>query len=169
MDKLPEQISADPTLGGPGAVDAPPSDSTPPGEGRFFWSRKSPAAPRQRGIDLRRDYEEIVRECWTRYGVGEEEYRVEAIARGNHNGKTIYVVMLASTKETIEAAIQLQCIAPIIEKRVAESVNARWLGDYSVFAGVWTRWPSQLRVPDQFRILLHSLRQEPRNPAPASA
>ncbi|TFY97040.1 hypothetical protein [Ramlibacter humi] len=110
-------------------------------------------------LGLKWDYEELVRECCARYGIRAEDIRAEAVLLNESEGKGIFIVLLAPANAEIASAMQAQLIAPVIERRVAEAVSATWIGDHSIFAGIWTRWPVKLRVPDQMRAAYHSVRK----------
>lgn len=110
-------------------------------------------------LGLKWDYEELVRECCARYGIQAEDIRVEAVLLNHEDEKGIFIVLLAPANADVASAMQAQLIAPVIERRVAEAVSANWLGDHSIFAGIWTRWPVKVRVPDQMRAAFHSVRK----------
>lgn len=128
------------------AAAGPPRGSMRPG-GR---------SPRDAALDLRRDYEEIVRECCEHYGFDHASIRVEPVSLGSHGGREVYVVLLAVVHEDAARALQLTYGAPVFERRIAELVGSRWISDYTRFAGVWTHWPPNLRVPEDIKAMVRA-------------
>lgn len=127
----------------------------------LFGKRYSPPAEEalhEDELGLKWDYEQLARETCARYSVPLDQFRMEAAALGTIRQKRIYVVLVSSDKPEFHEALRIQCLAPSIERRMAEVVRSTWLGDHSLFGGVWTRWPSQIRVPRELRSLLHASR-----------
>lgn len=113
----------------------------------------------RRALDFRQDYLDIVRECCEQYGIDMDGLQVEPVSLGTSGGKEVYVVLQTVSRQEAASALQLTYGAPVLEKRIAELVGTRWIGDFTQFAGVWTHWPSSLRVPEDVKSMIRAVRR----------
>ena len=100
------------------------------------------------------DYEELARDACAKYGIDGSEFRIHALQIGQEEGKLLYAVLLTSVRASIDGIARAQLLAPIVERRIQMSGSSIWLGDHTAFAGVWARWPSGLKHPDELRAAL---------------
>lgn len=126
------------------------------------WFRRSAIAPEtpigpedDSPVSLKWDYEQLAREACARYAIQPADLRIEAIQLGAGEGKHLYALLLTGADETPESVSRAQLLAPVVERRILTAVASSWIGDHSSFAGVWTRWPSHVRLPVDVRTALN--------------
>jgi hypothetical protein len=118
-----------------------------------------PPAPARGSLNLQREYEEMVRNSYARYGINPSEMHIGAMPLGYSGGREVYGVFVTASNDDALTAMLLTFLAPTIQRKVADICSAKWISDYTKFAGVWSHWPAHVPIPDEIHALLRNRRK----------
>ncbi|WP_167772925.1 hypothetical protein [Ramlibacter humi] len=120
--------------------------SAPAPQGAFEESAFTVQTTADQGVE--QEYRELLCNRLSRLGIpkGTVEIQIQVVG-GSPDGRSVYIGLLRLAKWEPRRSVRMLLALPLLEAKARKALEGTWLGEVSIFGGLWLHAASPVRSP----------------------